>query len=355
MKVFHCDHCGHLLFFENVQCVSCGRALAYVPERMDMTSLDRIDDATWSSPLIEAPLRLCSNYSRHDVCNWSLPADDPHSLCASCRLTRTIPNLEDAAKHRLWYKLEVAKRRWVYTVLQLGLPLSNQLDDPQRGLAFDFLEQEPGAPPVLTGHAAGVITVNLAEADDAERVRRRGALGEPYRTLLGHFRHESGHYYWDRLIAGSKLLAPFRDLFGDERADYGDALARHYEQYAAPADWQDRFISAYASMHPWEDWAETWAHYLHMTDTLEIAAACGLSIKPRRRDEPRLANVSDPTVATRQGVAFEPMMESWGTITYVMNNLNRGMGTDDAYPFVLCSRAIEKLRFVHESIASLRV
>ena len=146
---------------------------------------------------------------------------------------------------------------------------------------------------MLTGHADGVITVNIAEADDAERERRRTAMHEPYRTLLGHMRHESGHYYWDRLIAGTPELDEFRSLFGDERADYAASLSTYYER-GAPADWQERFVSAYASAHPWEDWAETWAHYLHMVDTLETAAACGLSLTPRRRDEPALPKMPEP-------------------------------------------------------------
>jgi hypothetical protein len=348
MKVFHCDHCGQLLFFENVTCVSCGRALAYVPELMEVASLDPIGNGLWKSPLTGETLRLCENYSKQNVCNWALAADDPNALCRACRLTRTIPNLSRPGNDRLWYKLEVAKRRLVYTLDQLRLPIENKAECPDRGLAFELLEDpEPGAPTVLTGHADGIITVNIAEADDAERVKRRIALNEPYRTLLGHFRHESGHYYWDRLIRDSPRLEAFRTIFGDERADYAEAMRRHYE--SAPVGWQDAYVSAYATMHPWEDWAETWAHYLHITDTLETAAACGMSIKPRRKDEPRISSVPDPVSGGR--VSFDKMMDSWGTITYVLNNLNRGLGTDDAYPFVLSAPPVRKLRFVHETIA----
>jgi hypothetical protein len=196
----------------------------------------------------------------------------------------------------------------------------------------------------MTGHADGVITVNVAEADDAERVKRRNELNEPYRTLLGHFRHESGHYYWSKLVENTARIEPFRELFGDERADYAEALKRHYAD--APAGWPDGFVSAYATMHPWEDWAETWAHYLHMTDALETAAACGISIKPRRKDEPVLNKVPDPQASFSRSIA------GWATLTYVLNNMNRGLGLDDAYPFVLSPRAIDKLRFVHETIQS---
>jgi hypothetical protein len=351
MKVFHCDHCGQLLFFENVTCVRCGRALAYVPELRHLVSLDRRPTPEqpnrWTSPLSAKAFKLCANYTYHDVCNWGLPEDDPEALCRACRLTRTIPNLAMSGNIARWYKLETAKRRLVYTLDQLGLPLANKAENPATGLAFEFLE-DAGAP-VMTGHAGGVITLNIAEADDAERVRRRVELNEPYRTLLGHFRHESGHYYWDRLVAPSDRLSAFRDLFGDERVDYQAALRRHYS-VGAPAGWQAAHVSAYATMHPWEDWAETWAHYLHVVDTLETAAACGISMNPPRRDEPTLTNVPNPI--SEPEVPFEQMMESWVPITYVLNMLNRGLGNADAYPFVLSTKAIEKLRFVHDTISA---
>jgi hypothetical protein len=354
MRIFHCDHCEHLLFFENHSCVSCGRQLAFLPDIAEIGSLDPAEAGTWVSPIPGASAdgyRLCANYTTNDVCNWAIPAGDPHELCSSCRLTRVIPDLSVPGHQEAWYKLEVAKRRLVYTLLQLRLPLVNKDDDPAGGLAFEFKADpaDPGAPPVLTGHASGVITINLAEADTAERERRKRKMHEPYRTLLGHVRHEVGHYYWDRLIAGTDRVAPFRALFGDETADYGAALRTHYEQ-GPPADWQQRVVSAYATAHPWEDWAETWAHYLHMTDTLETAAACGVSIRPRRRDEPKLKEV--PAAAGSPDAAFDRLMDSWFPLTYALNNLNRGLGVADAYPFVLSQPAIEKLRFVHDVVAS---
>ena len=354
MRIFHCDHCEHLLFFENHACVSCGRRLAFLPDIAEIGSLDPAHEGTWVSPIAgasRAGYRLCANYTIHDVCNWAIPAGDPHELCSSCRLTRVIPDLSVAGRAEAWYKLEVAKRRLVHTLLQLRLPVVNKADDPAGGLAFEFLADaaDPEAPPVLTGHAGGVITINVAEADDAERERRRHALHEPYRTLLGHVRHEVGHYYWDRLVAGTGWLDAFRARFGDETADYRAALQRHHET-GPPADWQQRFVTAYATAHPWEDWAETWAHYLHMTDTLETAAACGVSIRPRRRDEPALPRV--PAQAGSPDAAFDRLMASWFPLTYVLNNLNRGLGVPDAYPFVLTGPAIEKLRFVHDVVAA---
>ena len=221
---------------------------------------------------------------------------------------------------------------------------------PERGLAFEFLAdpEADGAPPVLTGHDDGVITLNVAEADEVERERRRVRLHEPYRTLLGHFRHEVGHYYWDRLIKDSPLIDDFRERFGDERQDYDQALQQHYDQ-GPRIDWQQQFVSAYASVHPWEDWAETWAHYLHMTDTLETAAACGLTLRPRRADEPMLKSPPPALPATRFA-AFDRLIDDWFPLTYVLNNLNRGMGLPDGYPFVLSPPAVEKLKFVHETL-----
>jgi hypothetical protein len=353
MRIFHCDHCDNLIFFENHSCVNCGRQLAFLPDIAEIGSLDPGTPGTWVSPLAGASpfgYRLCENYTAQNVCNWAIPADDPHTLCASCRLTRVIPDLSIPGNAENWYKLEVAKRRLVYNLLHLRLPVVNKTDDPDGGLAFEFMaDPVNGDAPVLTGHANGLITINIAEADDAERERRRNALHEPYRTLLGHVRHEVGHYYWERLIAGTDRLEPFRALFGDERADYGAALQAHY-QNGPPADWQERFVTTYATAHPWEDWAETWAHYLHMTDTLETAAACGVSIKPRRRDEPALPRV--PVAAGSPEAAFDRLMASWFPLTYVLNNLNRGLGVPDGYPFVLSQRAVEKLRFVHDVIAA---
>jgi hypothetical protein len=352
MNVYHCDHCDNLVFFENVQCLNCGHKLAYVPVLGEMTSLDPQPDGTFVSPLPKAKgrsFKLCGNYVQHNVCNWAMPAECDEPLCPSCRLNRTIPNLSNPLNKPLWYKIEIAKRRLVYTLLQLGLPVMNKADDPQKGQVYDILADpdDPSAPKVMTGHDNGVITLALAEADDAEREKRRLLMHEPYRTLLGHLRHEVGHYYWDLLVADSPRIEPYRAMFGDERASYADALQKHYEQ-GPPADWQDHFVSAYATMHPWEDWAETWAHYLHMADTLETAAGCGIRVRPSRSDEPAIDKVADPV--TQGPVSFNRMMQNWAPLTYVLNELNRGLGVGDAYPFVLPAPAVEKLRFVHDTI-----
>ena len=350
MKVFHCDHCGHLIFFENVRCVQCDHPLAFLPDLDVVGSLEPLGEGLFRSPIPRAKgrkYRLCANYTEHNVCNWAIEEDASDPLCRACQLTRVIPNLEVPGNKEAWFALENAKRRLLYTLLNLGLMPRGKSEDPENGLAFEFLADEPDAP-VLTGHAEGLITINIAEADDAERERRRCQMHEPYRTLLGHFRHEVGHYFWDRLIRDGDRLEGFRERFGDERLDYAEALKKNYDEGPRP-NWQQRHISAYASVHPWEDWAETWAHYLHMTDLLETASDCGLSLRPRRREDPALKSVPDPLAEAKP---FERLVASWFPLTYVLNNLNRGMGLPDGYPFVLTAPVIEKLRFVHETIAA---
>lgn len=292
--------------------------------------------------------RLCANYWREQVCNWAVPNEQRGSLCQSCRLTAIIPDLAVPEFHVGWARLEAAKRRLLFGLNALNLPVIGKDTDPENGIQFRFLADLEGEPRILTGHDEGIITLNLAEADDVERERQRVSMHEPYRTLLGHFRHEIGHYYWDRLIHDSPRLSSFRDFFGDERQDYQGALDRHYYD-GPPTGWEQRHVSAYASMHPWEDWAETWAHYLHMTDTLETAADCGLALEPARQDEPAMPR--QPKKPAREQ-KFDEIINAWFPLTYVLNSLNRGMGLADAYPFALSPPAIEKLRFVHETICA---
>jgi len=338
MQLFHCAHCQNLVYFENHRCVSCGHALAYLPDHRMVASLEGVGEERTTPAAPGQKYRLCANYTKNQTCNWAVPVESPHALCESCRFTQVIPNLAQPESLAAWYKLEVAKRRLLYEIISLGLPLVPKADDPANGLAFEFLADAPvaGAAPVLTGHANGVITIALAEADDAERERRRQQHHEPYRTLLGHFRHEIGHYYWDRLVRESRWLGEFRATFGDETADYGSALQKHYAA-GAPEDWQERFISAYASAHPWEDWAETWTHYLHMVDSLETAEASGVRVDALR---------NGPVAADE----FDEMLQEWQGITHTLNNLNRSLGLQDAYPFVLSPPAREKMRFVHRVI-----
>jgi hypothetical protein len=341
MKLFECQNCGQPLYFENTRCESCGLALGYLPARETMTAL-RPQNNLWQA--LAAPrqrYRYCAN-ADHGVCNWLVSADQPETYCAACRHNRTIPDLSLAGNQNNWRLIEVAKHRLFYTLLKLKLPLATKAEDPD-GLAFDFLADGTGVP-VLTGHANGLITINLAEADDAERERRRHQMGEPYRTLLGHFRHEIAHHYWDRLVAHSPSLEKFREVFGDEQGDYGEALQR-YHANGAPPDWPEHFISAYASAHPWEDFAETCAHFFHMVDTLETANAFGLVVKPKLSRSVAASVDFDPHRA-----GLDRLIEAWLPLTFAVNSINRSMGLHDLYPFVLNSPTIAKLAFVHERI-----
>jgi hypothetical protein len=348
MKTFHCNRCDQLVFFENFRCERCDALLGYVPELGEISAFEDAGDGRWRSlhPQADAALfRQCHNYAVENICNWMIPAESPDTLCRSCQLTSTIPNLAVPDNRLYWYRIEVAKRRLLYTLTGLGLPTPSREEDPEHGLQFEFLEGETNGAGVTTGHHNGLITLDIAEADDAHRERRRSALGEPYRTLLGHLRHESGHYYFDRLIDGTRWLNLFRTYFGDERTDYAAALERHYVS-GPTADWAQRYISAYATVHPWEDWAETWAHYLHIVDTLDTAVSCGLMLAPDSPDEPTLTDQTPVEETT-----FDNLMKRWFPLTYVLNSLNRSLGMQDGYPFTLAPPVIDKLRFVHRVIA----
>ena len=353
MKAFHCDHCQNLAFFENTRCTRCQRLLAYLPDLKAMASLDQATDGTWSSPWPRAAGRayqLCQNYNRDGICNWAIPVGDSNPLCSSCRLTQLIPNLARPGSVERWQRLEAPKRRLMYGLSQLGLAVKSKAEDPDNGLAFQFCSDEdtPGDQPALTGHDAGLITVNIAEADDSERERRRVQLHEPYRTLLGHFRHEIGHFYWDRLIREGSQLEAFRALFGDERLDYAAALKHHYSNGGPPPDWQQSFVSAYATTHPWEDWAETWAHYLHIMDTLETAASFGVGVNPDNTANNGSPKISPVTFNERMD--FNALLKDWVPLTCALNSINRGMGLSDLYPFVIAPAVVEKLRFIHDLI-----
>jgi hypothetical protein len=348
MKSYHCEGCGSLVFFENVSCLTCGRALGFLPSCGELAALEPAENGAFSALSAKAGGRLyrqCLNWQRRQICNWMAPVDDPNPFCASCRLNKVIPNLDLYGNRERWRRLEMAKRRIIYTIMELRLPLDSSPREGRPALRFSFLGDLPGLPPILTGYEKGLITVNIAEADDDERERRRISLLEPYRTLLGHLRHEIGHYYWDRLIARSPWLDRWRALFGDETLVYAPALQSYYRQ-GPPAGWQTRYVSAYAAAHPWEDWAETWAHYFHMSDTLETAASFGMALIPQAAE----FNTSHPELVGSFDGNFDTMMDHWIPIVYMLNSLNRGMGLQDLYPFAPSKLAIDKLRFVHEVV-----
>ena len=338
MRTFACQNCGQLVFFENTTCLNCGAKLGFEPgERALITlrenegekQLDRFDGEPGS-------FYRCANVAIA-ACNW-LVADEGE-LCASCALTRTRPNDADTAGLARLAAAEAAKRRLLFELAELGLPYG--------GVKFDLLSSEQE--PVTTGHADGVITLDLAESDDARREARRLQMHEPYRTLLGHMRHEIGHYYFPILVDTDEKRARARELFGDETTDYGEALDRHYEN-GPPMDWSKAFVTAYATMHPSEDWAETFAHYLHIRDTLQTAAEYRLQVggpDAVARVRPTTELRSTP----REGdLPFAEILSEWLPLTYALNAINRSMGRDDLYPFVLPPPVVEKLGLVDELV-----
>jgi hypothetical protein len=352
MKLFKCQACGQLLYFENTKCEKCGRRLGYIPNAETLSALEPEGGDVWRARAVKGKLyRFCAN-AAFDVCNWMIDASSSDTFCVACRHNHTIPDTSIDANVAAWRKIELAKHNLFYTLLKLKLPLDGRADQDEgirERLAFDFLASPaaPGAPTVMTGHDNGLITVALEEADDAKRETRRTAMHEPYRTLFGHFRHEVGHYYWDILVRDGGQLDGFRAVFGDEREDYGEALQRHYAE-GAPANWQDNFVSAYATTHPWEDFAETWAHYLHIVDALEMAGAFGLYVNPPLVKGGELEAEVDfqpyraPDIAT--------LVDTWIRLSQAVNALNRVMGLSDLYPFILSPAVIKKLGAIHDLI-----
>jgi hypothetical protein len=349
MKLFQCQNCGHVLYFENRRCENCHCEVGYLPAQAEFVALGQTQH------------RLCAN-AAFDACNWIVSNDSDADFCLACRHNRIIPDLSIPDNLANWRLYEMAKHRLFYTLIGLGLPLRNRADDARRGLAFDFLAPTDEKPRVITGHEDGLITLNLREADDAYRARERLNLAEPYRTLLGHFRHESGHYYWDQLVA-DEHLERFREVFGDERRDYAAALGTYYANGPLP-NWGSDFTSAYASAHPWEDFAETWAHYLHIIDTMEMAYSFGAAIRPAIQNVPELCMTAGPATQNLEGfrqiidfsqiIDFGRIIDEWRALTTFMNSINRCMGHADLYPFVLSQSVIPKLEFIHLLVGSGR-
>lgn len=347
MKLFVCQACKNILYFENRSCGRCGHQLAFMPERQTLSAIEPTDNGFRTLADDRTGRFFCAN-AEHDACNWLLEVGENAGFCRACRHNGTIPNLSDPAQLAGWRELEVAKHRLFYSLIRWKLPVKTRIEDPEHGLIFNFLADDPaGQQKVLTGHDNGLVTIALAEADDFERERRRLEMDEPYRTLLGHFRHEVGHYFWDVLVRDAGKLEQCRAVFGDDSQDYGEALKRHYDQ-GAPANWQDNYVSAYATTHPWEDFAETWAHYLHIVDTLEMASEFGIEIDPPADQIGGLtARVTfDPYVAED----FDAIVNAWLPFTFAMNSVARAMGGRALYPFILTPPVIGKLGFIHELV-----
>lgn len=346
MKRFRCT-CGQRVFFDNTECLACGRRLGFDPSALEVVSLEPRDSEGGSDtgeggghgdaprgPRFVTPeggeVGLCRNARDFANCNWVIPMPDPRDYCLSCGFNEIIPTLSVPGNLALWTKVEQAKRRLLYTLLTLGLPLHSRVGDHR--LRFRFLEDQRRNPHVredfvMTGHLEGIITVNLAEADDATRHELRKAFDEPYRSVLGHLRHEAGHFLWGELTRDPADLDAFRRAFGDERQDYSAALQRYYEEGPRP-DWPSWHLSAYASAHPHEDFAETFAHYLHITDALETAGEAGF----------------------HTGAEGSSWIDHWIDLSVTLNELNRSLGVDDPYPFVLSTPVVQKLELIHRLV-----
>ncbi len=347
MKSFSCSACGNRVYFENGTCLACGSMLGFDADTLAMVAVEPAapDAGLYRKIRVAAKdaatdVRFCENAGQ-GACNWLVPEGAPSTLCKACACNRTIPNLSEPGRLAAWREVEQAKKRLVYSLLRLGLPIDGGPDNAAPPLIFDFMAR------ALTGHENGVITLDVLEADSVERERRRQLFDEPYRSLLGHLRHESGHYYWMLLVDRGGALDEFRAMFGDERQPYQSALDHHYAN-SAPANWSESHVSAYASVHPWEDWAETWAHYLHMVDAVETAEAEGM--------EPRAAGLLFGAAwpfkkydVYRQ-VSFEQLFERWVPLSLALNGLSRSLGRRDFYPFVIPPAAQAKLAFVHRLV-----
>lgn len=342
MTPFACTHCRQTVFFENTACQGCGFELGFWPARRRMVTLQPVAGGAARRTVLgrgtAAPvLRACANRTRYQACNWMLDVDDEHALCPSCRLNGTIPNLAEPDHLDRWRRVERAKRRLCHTLLGLGLmPEPRRGPDDAQGLCIDVLAPVDGKP-VTTGHAQGVVTLNLMEADDLHRESARVAFGEPWRTVLGHLRHEVAHYLHHRWIApDAAATQSWRAAFGDERADYHQALARHHAE-GPPPQWNERCISAYASAHPHEDWAETCAHVLLVMDAVETAKAWGLTLSSRaaraelRRATPEAAPIDELVVG------------QWLPVAQFLNAMNRSLGLPDSYPFQMPAPVVHKM------------
>ncbi|OSP56680.1 putative zinc-binding metallopeptidase [Pseudoruegeria sp. SK021] len=337
MKRFSCPVCATEIHFDNSHCLTCGTRLGYDSARELFEAVSKDPQA--------AQAQVCENRAMAG-CNWLVdPAHTPY--CTACAHNRTVPDFDLPENNPSWRKIEQAKRHLFYSILKWRLPHPTRVEDPKTGLAFDFLADTVGkdgkAKQVMTGHADGLITLNLAEGDDSVRAARKQALGEPYRTLIGHMRHEVGHFYWELLVRRGGRIDGFREIFGDERADYGDALKAHYANGPVP-DWQNSFISSYAASHPWEDFAETWAHYIHIVDASETAHAFGMSLRTLPGENIKVE--INPYV----GGSMDDLLEDWVPLTVALNCLNRSIGQPEMYPFVLSKPVNKKLAFIHDLI-----
>ena len=376
MKTFKCS-CKdqQILFFESKTCLACNRVVG-VDDNFNKVEAYDLDEKTGyyfkATQEKKVPYKKCDNHAQYQACNGMVnmdtfvpvPDNEDEVLCFACRFNETIPDLSIVEHIPLWKKMEIAKRRAIYTLKALDLPLENIIQNPQSGLSFDFiadgdvndnfLSKLEDQEVVFTGHDNGHITINIAEANEVARSSAKLAMGEKYRTLLGHFRHELGHYYFNKLI----LVSPEKQelckkYFGDDEIDYSKALKKYYK-VGAPANWNDNFISAYATMHPYEDWAETWAHYMHIVDTLETAKnfniTGSLNGKVVDNEDTGELNLPQDSYFFYSQTSINTILDTWMDFAIILNSLNRSMGMNDAYPFILTQSIRTKLSFIHHAI-----
>jgi hypothetical protein len=346
MKLYTCSNCHSLIYFENNVCLQCGYSLGFDAAQLSLITLVSEKEGIFSNiQHKEQQYRYCKN-AEYNVCNWLIPSKQESVFCQACELNRIIPDLTLNGNLKRWKNIETAKHRLVYSLLRLRLPVQKKIGEEEAGIAFDFLADTSAKERVITGHEYGTITLNIEEADEAERAKHKQDLGERYRTLLGHFRHEIGHYYWEVLIENTEVIEKYRSIFGTEENDYAEALELYYKN-GAPPNWSENFISPYSSSHSWEDWAETWAHYLHLMDTLETAFSFGIRIQPDMVQDTKGIQASiqqDPYDMED----FSQIIKWWLPLTFALNSLSRSMGYSDFYPFVISEPVVTKLQFIHE-------
>lgn len=356
MRTFLCT-CGETLFFDNTRCVTCEREAGFCPSCQDLVSLVPAEDGAYrcGNSACCASLTKCNNYAEERVCNRCIVQPNATgSLCDCCRFNAVIPNLGVGDNRAKWRRLEAAKRRLFYHLDLLRLARGNASEGFDPPLSFEFKEDQGASwandeygnsemlnahEVVMTGHFKGKITINLREADPVERERLRVQFGELNRSLIGHFRHEIGHYYWELLIKG-KREDGFKAVFGDHHhPTYAEALQNYYQR-GPHANWGQNFASAYASMHPWEDFAETFTAYLEMVATLDTAKHMGID----RMNE----------LDTIPSEDLEAMCRVYARVGIAFNELNRTMGLKDVLTRPLTRAVIKKMRYVHGLIAEVR-
>lgn len=331
MRTFHCDNCQTPVYFENIRCLGCGSILGILPDSYEVHSV-KLDNTGSLTAGDGRTYRFCKNSIAYGTCNQLVGTAKESEYCRSCLFTEITPNLTFEVNRAYWFEMEKAKRRLLFSLNKLGLTPRTKSEDASKGLAFRFLVDNGQG--IMTGHLDGIITITLAEADSAIRETRRLQMGEDYRTLLGHFRHEVGHFYWCRLILDRGREEAFRKAFGDERADYATALSSYYAR-KREVSWQGKFVTRYASSHPFEDWAETFAHFLHMRDVVETSAAVGLIDSGESSGD------------------FREMIRLWLSTSFRLNELGRSVGSGDLYPFVLSDTVIRKMEFIAGEIAAV--